>query len=87
MGDKLFKEVDLLDTLGLFREADNIQKAILAANNFMLTTKKQNPVQQISHKLDMINNQLSNQDSDDSGGGGGDTVVELDNQEVEFKQK
>ena len=59
----------------------------MAANNFMLTTKKQNPLQQISHKLGMINNQLSNQDSDDSGGGGGDTVVELDNQEVEFKQK
>lgn len=83
----MFQNLDTLDDLGLFQKADAEQKKILQAVNFMLTKKRPNPNMQIQTKLDAINSQINNvQDMlENSDSGGSDTVVTLDNQEVEFK--
>ena len=53
----MFKEIDILDSLGMYKEADALLKIILS-NNFMLTKKKKNPQEKTNRRLDLIDSQL-----------------------------
>jgi hypothetical protein len=53
----MFEEIDILESLGLYKEADDLYKIILS-NNFMLTKKKVNPQRRIDRRLDSIDSQL-----------------------------
>jgi hypothetical protein len=55
----MFEKLDLLDKLGLFSQADKLEKTVMAVNNFMLTKKKVTPEQQINTKLDVITSKLT----------------------------
>lgn len=78
---------DFLDQAGLYKEADDLQKYIFSANNFVVTKKKQTPQQQINNKLDSIYLQFNNlQDMLENTDDGGDVKVELDGKEVQFKE-
>ena len=83
----MFKEADILDSLGLYKAADRVDKNTFAVN-FMLTKKKVNPQQQMKTQLDTLSSQMHTlQDSMQDGGGDGDTNITLDNKDVEFKEK
>lgn len=78
---------DFLDQAGLYKEADELQKYVFSANNFITTKKKQTPQQQINTKLDSLSLQFNNlQDALENYDDGGDVKVELDGKEVQFKE-
>jgi hypothetical protein len=54
----MFEEIDVLESLGLYKEADDLYQIILA-NNFMLKKKKVSPERKINRRLDSIDSQLS----------------------------
>lgn len=43
----------------MHKQADKLEKTLLAINNFMLTKKKPNPQQQINTKLDVLNSKVT----------------------------
>ena len=55
----MFEKINLLDNLGMHKQADKLEKTLLAVNNFMLTKKKITPNQQINTKLDVINSNVT----------------------------
>jgi hypothetical protein len=55
----MFEEVNRLDKMGLYTQADKLEKTVIAVNNFMLTKKKVTPEQQINTKLDVITSKLT----------------------------
>ena len=57
--DNMFEKINLLDNLGMHKQADKLEKTLLAVNNFMLTKKKITPNQQINTKLDVINSNVT----------------------------
>ncbi len=57
--DKMFEKIDYLDSIGLYRQADSLEKTLIAMNNFMLTKKRVSPEQQINTKLDVITSKLT----------------------------
>lgn len=57
--DKMFEKIDYLDSIGLHRQADLLEKTLIAMNNFMLTKKRVSPEQQINTKLDVITSKLT----------------------------
>jgi hypothetical protein len=55
----MFDKINKLDNLGMHKQADKLEKTLLAVNNFMLTKKKVTPDQKINTKLDMINSNVA----------------------------
>ena len=55
----MFEEANRLDKMGLYTQADKLEKTVIAVNNFMLTKKKVTPEQQINTKLDVITSKLT----------------------------
>jgi hypothetical protein len=60
-----------LDEWGFYREADKIETFVLA-NNFMLTKKKRNPIQELSTKIDNLSLNFNNYVENNNNAGGGD---------------
>jgi hypothetical protein len=84
----MFEKANILDKLGLFKEADEFERKIIATNNYLLTKKKK-PLTNINTSLDTLKSQMFDlkEQMEDNSGQGGDTNVVLDNKEVEFKEK
>lgn len=76
--DNMFEKINRLDNLGMHKQADKLEKTLLAVNNFMLTKKKITPNQQINTKLDVINSNVLDLK---------DTVEEAGGEEAEEKTK
>jgi len=55
----MFEKINFLDNLGMHKQADKLEKTLLAINNFMLTKKKPNLQQQINTKLDVLNSKVT----------------------------
>ncbi len=57
----MFNESDVLDNIGMYKQADEFDKlTIIAYNNFNLTKKKKNPLFNINMQLLMMKNKLKN---------------------------
>lgn len=57
----MFNESNVLDSIGMYKQADELDKIIITAyNNFNLTKKKKNPLFNINMQLLMMKNRLKN---------------------------
>jgi hypothetical protein len=57
----MFNESNVLDDIGMYKQADDLDKIIIIAyNNFNLTKKKKNPLFNINMQLLMMKNKLKN---------------------------
>jgi len=65
-----------LDEWGFYREADKIETFVLA-NNFMLSKKKRNPIQDLTTKIDFLSLQFNNYVDNNSGDTGGDAENDI----------
>ena len=81
----MFELAEVLDSLGCYREADAVEKTIIA-NHFMLTKKKIDPQKQLNNKLNELQSGITNlQQSmdDDQTGDEGSTNIKVTPEKVQ----
>ncbi|NBO22660.1 hypothetical protein EBU94_04885 [bacterium] len=54
----MIDKANVLDELGYYKEADIIDRFIIAQNNYVQKTKKVHPLHQINTKLDTLNSKI-----------------------------
>jgi hypothetical protein len=55
----MFYFIDILDKIGLYKSADNLELKIIAHNNYQLNKKIKNPFSDLNMRLIMLNTELN----------------------------